>query len=40
MKILVPIDGFESALDTVRCALHLQPAGLQARKHDAADFAQ
>lgn len=30
MKILVPVDGSEPALDAVRYALHLQRAGLQA----------
>ncbi len=30
MKILVPVDGSELALDAVRYALHLQRAGLQA----------
>lgn len=31
MKILVPVDGSEPALDAVRYALHLQRAGLQAK---------
>ena len=30
MKIIVPVDGSELALDAVRYALHLQRAGLQA----------